>query len=371
MDFPFYGNAWNASSRPRYAQSFRKSPVEVHPKVTTPPPQVVKPKVVSIPVHFVGSEQCIPDSSDSVGSERSRFDPSSRSAVKIQKVLRGFLVRKSMKKIKAIREEVNDIERRVSNKETVDLLRNDSKERLKVNEMLMSLLFKLDSVRGVDSGVRDCRKSVIKKAIALQELVDAIVSGQQSPDSNNADTVAEIEPTDQNKGINGSDNCHETPTHDEISNDAEFMPNFSESEVIKLEGESMETSQTESQTDSCANPEKVGDEEEGAALGENEACVPDEEKEETNNNSNKEDSMENKKSKELVMRMMEDNEKMLGLMAKLFERNEQQTRMLSALSQRVEQLEKAFLSEKLRRKKRRSAADCVDKSPDLKKFGKR
>ncbi|OMO57118.1 IQ motif, EF-hand binding site [Corchorus capsularis] len=368
MDFPFYGNAWNASSRPRYAHSFRRSPVEVHPKVTTPPPQVVKPKVVSIPVHFVGSEQRVPDSSDSavrsVGSERSRFDPS-HSAVKIQKVFRGFLVRKSMKKIKAIREEVNDIERRVSNKETVDLLRNDSKERLKVNEMLMSLLFKLDSVRGVDSGVRDCRKSVIKKAIALQELVDAIVSGQQSLDSNN----------DNDEPSPDSNNADETPTQqtqDEITNDAEFMPNFSESEVIhetvesskemvdnqELEEASMETSQTESQTDSSANPENVADEEE-------------ESKEETNNNSNKEESVENKRSKELLMRMMEDNDKMLGLMAKLFERNEQQMQMLSSLSQRVEQLEKAFLCEKLRRKKRRSAADCVERSPDLKKCGKR
>ncbi|XVE66056.1 hypothetical protein DITRI_Ditri08aG0050900 [Diplodiscus trichospermus] len=136
------------------------------------PPQPLKPKVVSIPVHFVGSE-------------RGRSD----SVIKIQKVFRGFLVRKNMKKIKAIREEVNDIERSVWNKETVNLIRNDSKERLKVNEMLMSLLLKLDSVRGVDSGVRDCRKSVIKRAIALQELVDAIVSCDQSIDSNDAEVV--------------------------------------------------------------------------------------------------------------------------------------------------------------------------------------
>ncbi|OMO94968.1 IQ motif, EF-hand binding site [Corchorus capsularis] len=356
MDFPFYGNAWNASSRPFYGQSFRKAPVEVQPKVRTPPPppppppQVMKPKVVSIPVRFVGSERSRPDSS--------------HSAVKIQKVFRGFLVRKSMKKIKAVRGEVNDIGRRVSNRETVDLIRNDSKERLKVNEMLMSLLFKLDSVRGIDSGVRDCRKSVIKKVIALQELVDAIVSGDQSLDSNNADRVAENGTADQNQAINSSsDDCNQihTPeqqTHDEITNDAGLtMPNLSESQVIPQNQETVESSKEmidnegdeESDTDSSANPENIAVEEE-----ESETSQADEEKEESNNNSNKED-------KELVRKMMEDNEKMMGLMADLVDKNEKQTLLLSDLCQRVERLEKAFLCEILRRNKRRNAVDCVQK----------
>ncbi|KAK3034701.1 hypothetical protein RJ639_032462 [Escallonia herrerae] len=42
--------------------------------------------------------------------------------------------------------------------------------RVRVNKTLMALLFKLDSVQGVDLGVRDLRKGVIKKAIALQVL---------------------------------------------------------------------------------------------------------------------------------------------------------------------------------------------------------
>ena len=46
--------------------------------------------------------------------------------------------------------------------------------------MLMRLLFRLDSVKGVDSGVRDCRKSVIKRAIALQEFLDSIVVDGQT-----------------------------------------------------------------------------------------------------------------------------------------------------------------------------------------------
>ena len=54
------------------------------------------------------------------------------------------------------------------------------KERLRVNEMLMSLLFWLDSVRSVDLGVRDCQKSVIKREIALQEFLDSIVADGQT-----------------------------------------------------------------------------------------------------------------------------------------------------------------------------------------------
>ncbi|XP_023526798.1 BAG family molecular chaperone regulator 6-like isoform X2 [Cucurbita pepo subsp. pepo] len=119
----------------------------------------VVPKVVSIPVRFVESR-------------KSRSD----SATKIQTVFRGFLVRKSVKKVVAIEREVNEIQRRLANEETVDLIRKDGKERIRFGEMLMSLLFRLDSVKGVDIGIRNFRKAVIKKAIALQEKVDSIAA---------------------------------------------------------------------------------------------------------------------------------------------------------------------------------------------------
>ncbi|XP_039064480.1 BAG family molecular chaperone regulator 5, mitochondrial-like [Hibiscus syriacus] len=176
MDFPLFQNPWDASSNGRIVRSFRGIPVQVKPEAW--PPRSFKPKTVSIPVRFVGSEL-------------SR----SKSAINIQKVLRGFLVRKSVKKIMAIREQVNEMERSVSKTETVELIRKDSKERLRVNENLMRLLLKLDSVRGVDSCVRDLRKSVIKKAIALQEIVDAIISDDHSVDSSSAEAA------DQNQGI--------------------------------------------------------------------------------------------------------------------------------------------------------------------------
>ncbi|TYG80419.1 hypothetical protein ES288_D02G215000v1 [Gossypium darwinii] len=318
MDFPFAQNPFDASFRPRYERSFRGIPLQVLPEASQP--QSLKPKMVSIPVHFVGSKQGRSDS-----------------AIKIQKVFRGFLVRKNVKKIMAIREQVNDIERSVSKTETVELIRNDPKQRLKVNENLMSLLFKLDSVKGVDSCVRDFRKSVIKKAIALQEMVDAIISGNQSVDSsNNAEVI------DQNQGIIDSSDESNQILEWEATEDAECVANLSESEgsftvaVGGNEEKILESSGNESQSN------WLGDEE-----GENRRGQSD-------NNG-----------KEILERIMEENEKMMRMMKTLSERNEMQTRMLSALTQRVEQLEKAFLCDKLRRKKRRSD----EKSQDIRKCG--
>ncbi|GMI91363.1 hypothetical protein HRI_002805600 [Hibiscus trionum] len=241
MDFPFFHDPWDASSHPRYGRSFRGILFQAMP-APSPPPSL-KPKTGPMPVRFVGSERRKSDS-----------------AIKIQKVFRGFLVRKNVKKITAIRERVNEMERSVSKTETVDLIRNDSEERLKVNEILMNFLFKLDSVRGMDPCVRDLRKSVTKKVIALQETVDAIVSGDQSDDSSNAEVV------DQSQGIIvSSDNCNQTlesENLEETTNDAESEANLSESEVTNQgnEEETLETSRNGSQTDSFANQKVWGKE---------------------------------------------------------------------------------------------------------------
>ncbi|PNX66575.1 bcl-2-associated athanogene-like protein, partial [Trifolium pratense] len=89
--FPLYGTRWRSS--PRNNNS-------------TPS------KVVSIPVHFVGSE-------------RNRAD----SATKIQKVVRGFLVRKSLKKMLKMKVELEEIEKKVNNEETVKMMKKEQKEK--------------------------------------------------------------------------------------------------------------------------------------------------------------------------------------------------------------------------------------------------
>ena len=59
------------------------------------------------------------------------------------------------------------------------------------------------------------------------------------------------------------------------------------------------------------------------------------------------------KKKDLLEKMVEDNQKMMEMMAQLFQRNEMQTTLLTSLTQRVEQLERALACERLRRKKNR------------------
>ncbi|XP_052307175.1 uncharacterized protein LOC7481202 isoform X1 [Populus trichocarpa] len=403
MDTPFYRIHRNyPSSSPQ---------IPVHHRTTT----VLPKKVVSIPVRYVGSE-------------RSR----SESAIKIQKVFRGFLVRKSMKKILATKRQVDEIEKRILMKETVELMRRDQKEKLKINEMLMSLLLKLDSVRGVDSGVRDCRKAVIKKAIALQETVDSIAAAANGDDSVVSAGEKGVDETGEGEEENGSvanaadelqngaaeseavvsvladsrearEEFNGTLENVDMASEGErkvecdgdvptLMSDYCEpervlevvNETVELkeaendetacqgedrdlekqvdkDGDCMGTSQTESQSDSSASLMEGDDEEEEEHSGGVEIEKKGDEGEVKSNDES------TRRGKELLERMMEDNERMMGLMAELFERNEMQTRLLSSLSQRVEQLERAYICDQLRRrKKKRNAAgllDCLESTP--------
>ncbi|KZV15790.1 Bcl-2-associated athanogene-like protein [Dorcoceras hygrometricum] len=115
-------------------------------------------RVVQIPVQFFGSDS----------------DRRVESALRIQRVFRGFLVRKSVRKIKEIEAQVDEIEARLLRDEVVEMIRGNERERLRMSESLMNLLLKLDGIRGIDSGIRVCRKGVTRKAVALQEKIDAI-----------------------------------------------------------------------------------------------------------------------------------------------------------------------------------------------------
>ncbi|KAI3816713.1 hypothetical protein L1987_16417 [Smallanthus sonchifolius] len=239
------------------------------------------PKVVSVPVHFISSER----------PQKTLPAPKESAALKIQRVFRGFLVRKSVKKISAIRNEVCEVEMSINDTGIVDLIRVDSKERLRVNETLMSLLFKLDSIRGIDFGVRDFRKAVINKAIALQEKVDSIVAAK-----NRSAKITSVQ----------------------VPESSLFRDQVVDGVI-------------DATIDVNCNSVEVVDETEG------------------------ERTDDKKRNIELLEKLMDDNEKMMTLMSQMFERNEMQTRMLNSLSQRVEQLEKAFACDKPRKKKRHSA----------------
>ena len=357
-------------------------------------------------------------------------------------------------------------------------MKNDPKERLRVNETLMSLLFRLDSVRGIDSGVRDCRKSVIKRAIALQEFLDSIVADEQTlGDVDEASDSSEIgekqgkvsEPEVEISGANCnlSANCDEyekIQVAESMSNlsepeetlksaadlvcncnlsancdglESENRVDFDESEKIQVaesmsdlsepnetlksaadlvgncnlssnnEGlesenrvdfdesekiqvaESMrnlsepnetlnQSVETQSESGSTGNPESLVEENSLKKEVEEEGMeIVDAERKEGNEKEDccvggREDS---KRSRELLEKIMEDNEKMMGLMIELFQRNETQTKLLSSLSQRVGQLEKAFMCDKMRKMKKRGAAgtiiDGLEKLPVKKKSEKK
>ncbi|XP_078436191.1 uncharacterized protein LOC144706965 [Wolffia australiana] len=129
-------------------------------------------KVVSIPVLFVGSEQ------EKEKNEKPRARPATEeassesavaiAAVKIQKIARGLLARRNVRIVRRLEAELEAIER--SAKESEIHLRGEEKDRIRLAEELMALLLKLDSVRGA----RDYRRRVIRRAIALQEAMDAV-----------------------------------------------------------------------------------------------------------------------------------------------------------------------------------------------------
>ncbi|KAL4586195.1 hypothetical protein LXL04_010827 [Taraxacum kok-saghyz] len=311
MNGPFFRNYYNQQP----SSSARYVPVQQTQQRSSP-------KVVSVPVHFISSEQPRPTLSKLKES----------AAIKIQKVFRGFIVRKSVKKVASIRNEVSEIEQRINDIEVIDLIRRDAKERLRVNETLMSLLFKLDSIRGVDNGVRLLRKAVTSKAIALQEKVDTIAQAESdqrtldSPnDSGEIDRITSEQVT-ETSGDTGNLQSVEDGADDDVVNEMVENCNLvNAAETCDVE-EDIKTSPT-------ADLTEIGEDDHTSIAKDN-------------------DTNDDKGNRELLEKLSVDNEKMIKVMMQISERNEMQTRMINSLSRRVEQLEKAFMTEKQRKKKK-------------------
>lgn len=265
------------------------------------------PKVVSVPVHFISSEQ--PRTTLSMLKDSA--------ALKIQKVFKGFMVRKSVKKVASIRNEVSEIERRINEIEVANLIRRDAKERLRVNETLMSLLFKLDSIRGVDCSVRDLRKAVTRKAIALQEKVDSIAQAdhQTLVSSNNESCEVDHRSNQEQIPETSGDPGNLQAREDDADGMVKDYDPVSAVETCDVE-EGTETSPTAELTEigkdhtSIAGSMEVqkDDETDGGNDGEG--------------------------NRELLEKLMADNDKMMKLMLQISERNEMQTRMINSLSRR-------------------------------------
>lgn len=333
MDSPFYRNHWG--STPRYPQSFRSVvPVATSQKASFP--SAYKPKVVSIPVQFIQPE------------DNSCYKPSrSVYATRIQKLWRGFRVRKNVKKLLEIQRELKEVETSILESQIVESIRRDERERLKVTERLMNLLFRLDSIGGFDVAVRDLRRSFIRRAIALQEKVDSITVVVQA--ENSSSTELNCDNKDSQTDLELEQEEESGPVD---LNSIEEAPKPNSATILNCVKQ-----ETCSDSDSCSDSESC--EADNASLIEEEPEPVERElavvKEEKTDGS------------EMLKRMLEDNNKLMTLMADLYDRSEMQTRILSSLSERVEQLENSFACERLWRKMKKQRKRQNSKSLDKKK----
>ncbi|GAB2301027.1 hypothetical protein Dimus_035063 [Dionaea muscipula] len=95
-------------------------------------------------------------------------------AARIQAAYRSYAIRTLVKKIAAVKSETDRLERMIQQQETVDAVRSEERERLRINELLMRLLLDLDSVPGFDPPVRDLRRRLSRRIVGLQEVMDGI-----------------------------------------------------------------------------------------------------------------------------------------------------------------------------------------------------
>lgn len=345
-------------------------------------------------------------------SSKKRFE----AAVKVQKAFRGFRVRKTVKKILELKREVDGVEKKLREKETMAVIKRDAMERLKVNENLMALLFKLDSVRGFNDEVRDFRKQVIRKVIMLQELIDSAIdysddvraveerdSEEISGDNDvkedggieereklgfageNADGLSvmygdNVENVGEEKesANNFKDFVFETlelsdKFNEDADNAVESLDDSSKMQVEKFEESVAEgaevanvmqvkTAAGSDHTWECVGAETEEQKSDCFETGEEDNHGGVENREGRTRGLSPDDwcvvgggREEKEKKEKLLEKMAEDNQRLMAMVADLCQKNTVQTRMICSLSQRVENLEKA-MSDRLRKKKKKCNA---------------
>ncbi|CAA6653466.1 unnamed protein product [Spirodela intermedia] len=316
-------------------------------------------KVVSIPVHFIGSDekekrQKTPPAAAAAAAADGRPRAGITmlaAAMRIQKACRGFLVRKNMKVLRQLEVEVEIVEKEVKGSE--DRLGADAKERIRVSEALMSLLFRLDSVRGV----RDYRRRVIRRAIAIQEAVDAIAT---------ADTKGEEEEVvASGKNISDESGAAPVPTEEiraSVSAVDDGAP-LSSCELVDSEGlsevkdttaaDTMEEIQDEVLASGEESQDRHGDLSEDAieseeVRGERSVAARMLPRLPTPAGVAQQSTGDGEEARrcmtQFMERMAEENRGLKGLVAELCEKNEIQFHLMSGLLERME-----------RQKKRRAA----------------
>ncbi|KAI4372314.1 hypothetical protein MLD38_010559 [Melastoma candidum] len=98
----------------------------------------------------------------------------SRAATLIQSAYRGHVVRILFRTICSVDSRASLLQGSIQRQDTVDAIRSNEKERLRLNEELMGLLLTLDGVRGMDEGIRAARRKASRRIVGLQEIVDGV-----------------------------------------------------------------------------------------------------------------------------------------------------------------------------------------------------
>ncbi|RDX97181.1 BAG family molecular chaperone regulator 5, mitochondrial, partial [Mucuna pruriens] len=111
-------------------------------------------------------------------SNSTQLPSQSNAAVTIQSAYRAHRIRALYRKIAAVDAEADQLQRLIQRQDTVDAVRTNHLEKLRMNEALMALLLKLDSVPGIDPTVRDARRKVTRRIVGLQEILDSVSEAQ-------------------------------------------------------------------------------------------------------------------------------------------------------------------------------------------------
>ncbi|KAL5212925.1 hypothetical protein ABZP36_023772 [Zizania latifolia] len=110
-------------------------------------------------------------------------------AVLIQSAYRGYYVRRwqpleKLRKIKNVNEQMQHLKKKLQGLEAFSE-QITIKEQVTINETIMNLLLKLDTIQGLHPSVREVRKSVARELISLQEKLDSLCK-QPSGESNHS-----------------------------------------------------------------------------------------------------------------------------------------------------------------------------------------
>lgn len=341
-------------------------------------PHSVKPKVINVPVQFIGNGDRNSEMSPAMPKAAAVVVPSEEARVSaaatIQRIVRGFMVRKNAQVVRQVAAEVDEIERNIKEHESKICL--DARERLRANEALMVLLLRLDSVRGA----RDFRKKVIRRIIALQETIDSI--------STSADgTICAI-----GIGEDGEDSSNEAADESAVDNeraeDQTLVPAVVESSnrenvlvepgVGTISTNGMEDDLKDLMTET-ADKSSINHEDQTLELEENEAAADTEikiqavyESPERGSRAIAEEipfrlspsmseSLPGEKVEEgigmrkLIERMAAENGRLKEMVEQLCATRAEQCRLMEGLADRVENLER-FVHRMDRRRKRRGPA---------------